>query len=145
MIKAFTIIELVVVLLLSAIIMLLGYSGYHSLAKQMNLYRENQNSIEHYYRLDYYLTNDMSRADSVSIENKNLTFYTQSGIQNNYTFDDEQVIISKENFRDTVPCAADMLNLSYDEDKKQYHFQYSSKRNTQELEHHYYSLKRLTF
>ena len=100
-IRAFTIIELVVVMILSGIIIGIVYSAYQIVSSQYENYRKANNQNTSMAVLTLLLNRDFSTAYSIKKEGERISFFDQENKVCSYAFAEDFIIRSTNAVEDT--------------------------------------------
>jgi type II secretory pathway pseudopilin PulG len=88
---AFTIMEITVVMLISAIVVAITFTAYGMVSRAYSTYLEKRNRMAVLIRLDELLQRDFRQAQQV-LKLENTVFFSDSGRQITYRFEPEQII-----------------------------------------------------
>jgi prepilin-type N-terminal cleavage/methylation domain-containing protein len=90
--KAFTIIELIVALLIGSIVILSASFLLISITKQSNLFRIRQNHEVQYDKLIYLLEKDMDYSSNIEIKDNTLSFFKNDSLFSEYDLFKDKIV-----------------------------------------------------
>lgn len=111
-VPAFTIMEITVVMLISAIVVAITFTAYSMVSRAYNTYLEKRNRMAELIRLDELLHRDFRHAQQV-LRQENTVLFSDSGRQMTYRFEPEQ-IIRQSTIVDSFKVKATELTYSFD-------------------------------
>jgi hypothetical protein len=101
-IKAFTILELVISMLLSLIVVLIAILAFEMISKQFMSYKKNNETIRNFYVLEGLLTNDFEFSKKIEWKDNNkMECYMPDNKMFSYQLNDTLIIRYAENSTDT--------------------------------------------
>lgn len=105
--KAFTLIEVLVTMLLTTIIIGIIYYAYEVVQKQFIHNKTNDEGITQLSMLNYLLEKDFNESAEVIAANNGITFLYNDLKSINYEFDEEYILRNTENVTDTFKIAVE--------------------------------------
>ncbi|MBI4946038.1 MAG: prepilin-type N-terminal cleavage/methylation domain-containing protein [Bacteroidetes bacterium] len=111
--QAFTIIELLVVMVLSAIVISFGYLGYGMVQKNYLGFRSSAVRINESAKLQSALSYDVDNCHYLSGDTKELIFVFEKNKMVTYLFLDKVVIRAEGQVRDTIHAEIKNISLKY--------------------------------
>ena len=99
--KAFTLLELLFVMILTTIIIGIGYFAFAIAVKQLYSYKENSKKIAGAFQLTMLLNKDFAEAKSVMKANDTLVFTSPLNNRLQYSFSEEYIIRNINSATDT--------------------------------------------
>lgn len=110
-IPAFSITEVLVSLVISAIIVGITFVLFTIVSDRMYDFRDQNQFISDLNRLTYSVNKDIFECEKILIEGNGLVLYTYSGEKTAYYSFEDQLIRRKEDFADTFKIVATRLKL----------------------------------
>lgn len=99
--RAFTLLELLFVMILTTIILGMGYFAFSTAVKQMYVYKENSKKIAEKFLFTTFLQRDFMEAASVFKSSDTLVFSNAMNERLQYFFSDEYIVRSTNSVEDT--------------------------------------------
>jgi len=113
MIKAFTLIEVCVVMVISGIVIVTAGLSYSIINKQLNEYSKLSESMLNEIRLDFLISKEMRESRYAEAIDYGIRFVTNHGSFVEYRFSENNVIRITSQIQDTI----DVIVLDWDFDK----------------------------
>lgn len=103
MIKAFTYLELIIVIVLTSIIVSAGYYAITILGKQNNIVQEKYSEVQKLSLFDLKLKRAFSQALEIEVKGNELILSSQKGIKQKLEIDEDFIVVS-DSQSDTLFC-----------------------------------------
>lgn len=114
--KAFTIIELTVITLLSGIVISIAYFVFFILQKQYNTYDKTSKIQLEITTLNRLLTEDFQKADSIVSSTNSAFLIYKNELVTDYKFEPNYITRNKSSVTDTFHLSTDNVSLILDEE-----------------------------
>lgn len=99
-IKAFTLMELLIGMIIGCIVVALGYSTYNIIFKQYSAYKAIKNKVVEIMQLNTVMNNDFTTADFITFSDNKLILNNRDTLLE-YYFNDSYIIRTNNTFADT--------------------------------------------
>ena len=113
-IKAFTLTELVVVMLISAVVAALSYGGYRIITSQLARYTASGRGLLDHARLHYLLEKDFAQAGQINRRQNGITCTTSEGNSVSYRFLADRIVRKQQSLTDTFKTNLWNLELLFE-------------------------------
>lgn len=112
--KAFTLVELLVTMLISSIVIGICYTSYQIVSKQFNDYKAlNEKTVE-VMLLNELIEKDFLQADSVMKDNMNVVCFNNNN-QITYNFNNNRILRKQTEVQDTFFIQSENVQLKFDD------------------------------
>jgi prepilin-type N-terminal cleavage/methylation domain-containing protein len=100
--KAFTLFELLVGMIISSIVIGFGYAGYTLIYRQYLNYSVTKRGIIDVVQLNAILNNDFITSESAKLEMDKLILNYENGLQKEYSFGEKYILRKEQEYVDTL-------------------------------------------
>ena len=111
--RAFTLMELLVGMIVSSIVISFGYATYSLIYKQYRSYRIIKNELADVSQLSFILNNDMANAEMVSLKENLLSIDRKDKLPLLYDFNDSIVLRKENDICDTFKIAPSAVTAGF--------------------------------
>ncbi len=112
--RAFTLMELLVGMIISSIVISFGYAAYTLIYKQFISYRHTKEKVMELAQFDQVLSNDLLRAEVVYFHENALQFFQKNAIRTlQYNFYDDLILRKENELTDTFKISQAQLKMHF--------------------------------
>jgi prepilin-type N-terminal cleavage/methylation domain-containing protein len=104
--RAFTLLELLIGMIISSIVIGFGYAAYSLIYKQYLVYKQVKEKIVEITQLDHVLSTDMRNAEIISFNEHTLSLFGQNQHTLEYDFQDSLIVRKENELSDTFKIPA---------------------------------------
>ncbi len=113
--RAFSLVEVSIVLLLSTVVVSIAYTGLHIFSKTIHSYKTKQNNISDYKEFSSHFSTDWWQSSNIKRVGNTIVFYFPDETIIRYQFSKKKVVRSKNGANIIISTSASIHDVKYNE------------------------------
>lgn len=105
-VKAFTLLELLIAMIISSIVIAFGYEVYSIMYKQFLSYKKAKTEIVNTMQFNTVLTNDFYNSEEITFNENTIAVFRKNNEPLHYTFNDNYILRTRNEIMDTFKITA---------------------------------------